>query len=361
MPSLTEIAQYTKKTIKYGSIGFLVIIILKLSYNIFIDYWEKAHPKPPPAPTVLFDKLPTLNFPPAESKSDPEYQLETSTGELPDLGTQSKVFLSFYKRPSLLAQEKAKNEAAKLGFMDKAKVITEETLRWNKQTQVNQTLEMNIYSGAFSLSFDWQGHKEEILAAEPPESQEAVDQAKNFLKRIERLEKDLEQGRFETEYEQIKGLKLSPALSLSEADVTRVNIFRQNIDETPVITADPQKGIVSLLFSGIASIDQKIITADFNYFPVNLEKVATYPIKTSTQAWEELKAGQAFVSRWLPLEKNKKKVIIRKIYLAFYDTWEPQEYLQPVFVFEGDDQFQALLPAITAQWVATGDEQKPIQ
>ncbi len=361
MPSLTKIAQYTKKSIKYGSIGILVIIILKLGFDIFIDYWEKAHPKPPPPPTVSFNKLPALNFPPTEQTFEVEYQLETSTGELPDLGTQSKVFLSFYKRPSLLAQEKAKNEAAKLGFMDKSKVITEEDLRWDKQTQVNQTLEMNIYSGAFSFYFDWQSHKEEILAAEPPESQEAVNQTKNFLKRIERLEKDLEQGRFETEYEQIKGLKLSPALSLSEANVTRVNIFRQNIDETPVVTADPQKGIVSLLFSGIASINQKIMEADFNYFPVNLEKIATYPIKTSAHSWEELKTGQAFISRWLPLEKNKKQVIIRKIYLAFYDTWEPQDYLQPVFVFEGDDQFQALLPAITPEWVASGDEQTPNQ
>lgn len=356
MPSLTEIAQTTKKAIKYGSIGLLLIIILKLSYNIFIDYWEKAHPKPPPAPTVSFDKLPSLHFPQTEKATQLEYELQTSSGELPDLGTQSKVFLSFYKRPNLLAEEKAKNEAAKLGFMDKAKIINEETLRWDKQTQVNQTLQMNIYSGAFTLAFDWQSHKETILAAEAPAEEEAISQTINFLKRIERLEKDLENGRFETEYGQIKGLKISPALSLSEANVTRVNVFRQNIEEMPVVTADPQKGIVSLLFSGIASVDQRIMEADFNYFPVNLEQVATYPIKSSSQAWEELINNQAFVSNWQPLEADKKQVIVRKIYLAFYDSWEPQNYLQPVFVFEGDDDFQALLPAVTAEWVAIDDE-----
>lgn len=361
MPSLTEIAQYTRKAIKYSTIGILVIIIFSLSRKIFIDYWEKTHPKPPPPATVSFGKLPAVEFPQIAQPTQLEYQLETSSGGLPDLGTQSKVFLSFYKRPTLLAEEKAKNEAAALGFVEKAKIVDKETLRWNKQTQVNQTLEMNIYSGAFSMNFDWQNHKESILAAEPLEDQEAINQAKSFLKRIERLENDLDNGRFEASYNQIKGFKIEPALSLSEANVTQVNVFRQNIEEMPVITADPQKGIVSLLFSGVSSVDQKIITVSFNYFPVNLEKSATYPIKTAAQAWEELKNGQAFISRWKPLEQTKKKVIIRKIYLAFYDQWEPQDYLQPVFVFEGDDQFQALLAAVTTQWVATDDEQTPNQ
>lgn len=358
MPSLTQIAQYSRKAIKYGSIGLLLLVILKLSYNIFINYWEKTHPKPPPPPTVSFDKLPAIKFPQAEESLTLEYQLETSIGELPDLGTQNKVFLSFDKKPSLLAEEKAKKQAAKLGFTDKAKIINEETLVWNKQTQANQTLEMNIYSGAFTLNFDWQNYKEEIINTPALEKQQAINQAKNFLKQFsEEKSSKLEESRFEADYGQIKGLTILPALSLSEADVTQVNVFRQNIEEIPVITASPQKGIVHLIFSGINSVSQRMMEIEFNYFPVSLEQSATYPIKSTADAWEELKTNQAFISSWKPLEENKQKAVIRKIYLAFYDSWEPQKYLQPVFVFEGDDDFQALLPAITNEWLAIDDEQ----
>jgi len=41
------------------------------------------------------------------------------------------------------------------------------------------------------------------------------------------------------------------------------------------------------------------------------------------------------------------------VYLAYYDSLDPQTYLQPVFVFEGDDDFLAYVPAVEAAWVDT--------
>ncbi len=44
-------------------------------------------------------------------------------------------------------------------------------------------------------------------------------------------------------------------------------------------------------------------------------------------------------------------VVVRNVYLAYYDSFEPQTYMQPVFVFEGDDNFQALVPAVSQEWI----------
>ncbi len=351
MVSLTEIAQSSRKIVKYGLIAALLILILKLAFDVVKQYWEKIHPQKPPPPTFGFGKLPPIEFPEKEQPEILSYKLESKTGELPELASQTKVFLSPYQRPNLLASENAKKDAQRLAFTQEPQKISENIFRWTKTGTVNSILEMNIFSGSFTLFYNWQNYKDDLLELLPPNSTQAIEQTKSFLKKVERLEDDLMEGRFETEYLKIQGLKMVPATSLSEANLTKVEVFRKNIEdffgEIPVITADPEKGIVSLIFSS-AGGDKKILRAEFNHFPINYESFATYPIKTTSQAWEELKNNQAFVSRWQPLEE-KNEVIVRNIYLAFYDSWEPQQYLQPVFVFEGDDDFQALLPAITEE------------
>ena len=48
---------------------------------------------------------------------------------------------------------------------------------------------------------------------------------------------------------------------------------------------------------------------------------------------------------------SKDRIVIRNISLAYYDSDEPQEYLQPIFIFEGDNDFVAYLPAITGEYL----------
>ena len=350
MPSLTEISESARKAIKYGAVVLLIILILKLGYNIIKDYWEKTHSKQAP-PNMAFGQIPPIQFPQTEQPQISAYRLETKTGELPELATQSKVFLSPYQRPNLLAAENAKEDASRLGFKDKPQKISDNIYRWTETDPVNSILEMDIFNGSFSLFYDWQNYKEELLRLPPPKSESAIEQAKSFLNKAGKLQDDLRDGRFETEYLRIQGLRMLPAPSLSEANLTKVEIFRQSIDKIPVITADPNKGIVSLIFSSAGS-GKRILKAGFNYFPVNYDSFATYPLKSVSQAWEEVKNNQGFTSRWNPLEE-KNNVVVRNIYLVFYDSWEGQQYLQPVFVFEGDDEFQALIPAITEEWAPT--------
>ena len=45
------------------------------------------------------------------------------------------------------------------------------------------------------------------------------------------------------------------------------------------------------------------------------------------------------------------EIIIRKIYLAYFEPATLTNYLQPVFVFEGDDNFVAYVSAVTDKYV----------
>ena len=76
---------------------------------------------------------------------------------------------------------------------------------------------------------------------------------------------------------------------------------------------------------------------------------ATYPLKSGAVAWQDLLDGYALI---VNVGRNSPdKIVIRKIYLAYYDSEEPQLYLQPIFVFEGDNDFVAYLPAIDSNYL----------
>jgi len=44
-------------------------------------------------------------------------------------------------------------------------------------------------------------------------------------------------------------------------------------------------------------------------------------------------------------------VTVRDIALAYYDAEDPQQFMQPVYVFKGDDDFVGYVPALLDQWV----------
>ena len=85
----------------------------------------------------------------------------------------------------------------------------------------------------------------------------------------------------------------------------------------------------------------------YTYWPIDLSTSATYGLITSDQAWSLLQSGQGYIARY-PTSGNT--VTVRNIYLGYYDSYDPQTYLQPVFVFEGDNGFLAYVPAVAAPW-----------
>ena len=345
MSNLTKISYYTKKIIKWGIIGSLGLIIFRLIFSVGKDIWEQFYPPAPPPPTVAFKKLPRLQFPEKESLEDLEFKLETPTGTLPSFLNQAKVYLMPAKKPGFLGPENAKKQAAKLGFSEDPQIISEKIFRWTRKSPLNSTLEMDIFSETFILSYDWQLEKVILAQQSPPNKDQAIKEAISFIQKMGELNNDLIEGRTEATYFKTIGSKMIPAPSLSEADFTKVEIFRKDIEKSPVLTADMEKGIVSLILSGAGGA-KRIIKAEFNYFPVDYDLLATYPIRSSAEAWKELESGQSFIASW----KGTGKVTIRRVYLAYYDSWEPQGFLQPIFVFQGDDDFFGYVPAVSEEW-----------
>lgn len=347
MAALTEISFYSRKIIKIGFFLFIGFFVAKFILQTGVQIWNRFNPAPAAAPTVSFGKLPAINFSQKEKIGGLNFKLETPTGVLPQFPDRLKVFFMPSQRPNLLALDRARQQAASLGFKAEPKKLSEKIYQWEKTVDAKIVFKIDIFSGSFVYNYDWQSDQSVLAGKNIPGEEGVKKDSLSFLSKALALEMDLSSGRIEVNYLQLDGDELVPAIAVSEANFVKVDIFRQNIEELEVLTTDPAKGMVSFLVSGAREYEKKIVEVVYNYYPVKYDSWGTYPIKTADQAWQELKSDQGFVSRW---DGSGSQIIIRRVYLAYFDSEEQQKFLQPIIVFEGDDNFFGYVPAIVQEW-----------
>ncbi|MFH0943356.1 MAG: hypothetical protein V1810_04235 [Candidatus Beckwithbacteria bacterium] len=348
MASLTETAQATRKVIKIGGIGIAIFLVFKLGLFVFDTYIKVVKPAPPPPATVSFGKLPEIEFP---EKLHPELtlRLETPTGGTPNLGDMATIYLMPTFRSSFMALDQAKTTAKKMNFNNQPKEITERRYRFEDESFLPSILEMDIINGSFSLKRNWQADPTILSDKQLPGKEQTEIEAKNWLRQIGLLSEELNLARVEINYLTFSAGQYQKAISLSEADFVQADLFRADIEENKVMTQDPQKGVVRIIFSGSTEAEKRIIQAEYNYFPVDLTQSGTYPIKTASQAWRELQTRQGYIAS---VGENTSGVIaIRKIYLAYFDGDVSNGFLLPIIVFEGDNGFFGYVQAITNDWL----------
>ncbi len=350
MSQLTITSHYVRQGIKFGIIGLLSFFILKTSYGIFNSYWQKAHPPPPPPPDTAFGKLPPINFPQQTAPQTTNLVLETITGGLPeDLPSQTKVYFIPQIQGRFHSLDQAKNIAARIDLLDQPQKITENTYKFTN-SQRDTELIINVLTQNFTYEYDYLSDQSLINPPNLPSGQEAFNQLQSFLSSINKFPEDLTKTEYNLTYWKVRGPRLIKATAPIEADFVRVNLNRPAINEVPIVDPHPPRALISALFSGVRRQGTNLVSIDYTYFPVDKEKFATYPLKTPTQAWEEVKQGKYHLAS---LETSQDKEIkIRKISLAYFNPPSATRFLQPIYLFEGDHEFRAYVPALPPEWLA---------
>lgn len=349
MATLTETAYYTRKAIQIGVVLLLSFIVLRAAFGMAKSVWLKLRPPPPPPPTVAFGKLPKIEFGEEKSKPSLSFRLETIEGGLPQLDEVGKVYFMPKQAPSLLALDRAKQKARAMGFFSEPEAISDIFYRWQTPTEPATILEININNGNFTLRYNYQEDPTLLTEKNLPSNELAASEAKSFLKNNHYLGDDLANGRAEFGYYRFIAPDLIPAVSLSEADLVKVNLFREDLDDKKIMPPNPTDSLISFLFSGSRERNKRIVEVKYNYFPIERETSATYPLKSVNTAWQELQGGQGFIAN---LGQNQEgKITIRRVYLAFFESSQEQNFLQPIFVFEGDRSFFGYVAAVTPEWL----------
>lgn len=346
--TLTETAYWARRGIKYGSILLVVLILSRFAFMGVHWAYRSVFPKPPPPPEVKFQKLPSIVFDARFGPNGLSYTLELPKRDLPTFPTQVNVFFMPTPQASIANLTESKKMAQLLGFApEDSKALSDVIYRF---TNLNApaTLDINIVNKTLSLSYNL-AEDPGLLSLRPRFDSDVINTARAFLTRANLYSEDLEKGGQEVEYLASGTEALTRVGSLSEANFVRVNFLRRDYEGLKVITPRNDRSTVWLLVSGETSGPRQVIAGEYHYFPIDEGQKSTYPIKSSMMAFEELKAGKAFI---IAAPATGTTAIIRRVYLAYFDSGKPQQFLQPVVVFDGGDDsgFRAIVPAVTSEY-----------
>lgn len=347
MATLTYTAYVTRNAIKYGAVGIGVFTVLWMVISAGVAAWKIAHPIVIP-PDLKYGILPKTVFP------DKQYVKKTFTQQFandnfPTFPDQARVY--FIARPisTFLALDEDKKIAAQLGFNAEPKELTPGNGIYEFRNDIyNQTLTMNIADGSFQLKYPYESDQLLLNPTSIPNKNEAIDAAKQYLTSADKYPKDLDDGEKKVSYWKIELDGLKAVGSQSEGNAVRVDFFRSNLDGGyPIMSSEYNSAPVSVLLSGSQTEGKRVIEVNYKYAPVDRESFSTYPIKTAQAAWGDLTAG----NYWPVNDVSGSSVVIRKMYLAYFEPVVLTNYLQPVYVFEGDNNFIGYVPAVVDKYV----------
>jgi hypothetical protein len=349
MTSLTATAYYTRKGINIAILGVAGYIVLKIFWSVFVAMYLMFFPPQPPPPNHAFGKLPPVSFPaPVASPSGAmTYRLETIEGYVPHASDAATVYFVKKNSANLLGLPAAVTFAKRMSFGENPAQESKNVYRFSDPDVPLRTMRYDIVTKNFVLRYAYDKDLSIFADRNLPSVDDAKKEARNFLQTYGLYEDTFATGQVAVSYLRMSGDKLVPAPSVSQSDAIRLDFFRAAIGDMKMVTPYPDEGPVSFIVCDNKDMRKRILQVSYTYWPIDTENYATYGLKTSNEAWTELQSGGGYIARY---PKNGTQAVIRRVYLAYYDAFEPQTYLQPVFVFEGDDGFLAYVPAILPEW-----------
>ena len=349
MTTLTETAYYTRKGVNWVILSVIGYIVIRLSWGILVALWLYFFPPQAPPPNHAFGKVPVVKFPAVASDSGQlTFNLETIEGSIPQASASATVFFMPKNSASLNSLDLAKEFARKLEFTAEPKQESKYLYLFEDLDAPLRVMRYDIISKNFVLRYLFERDSSLFTERNVPLDEDVYADSKSFLQSNDLFPEDINSGVPAIEYFKYEGNTLIKTTSHSQSDVARIDYFRAPIWDMPIVTPNPNEGPITFIYSGSSNSKKRILQIAYTLWPIDLTTTGTYELKQSITAWQELQNGGGYIARYP--KTNKSTATIRRVYLAYYDSLEPQTYLQPVFVFEGDDGFMAYVPAISPEW-----------
>jgi len=342
MATLTEVSYYARKSVKIGSIGLISYILVQALIIFAIQIYQYLNPPPPPPPTMGFGLIPKLKFPQV-GQYQYNFLLQTPTGTFPEFSDRANVYYVPPQKASLFAYPEAEKLANIYNFFGEGQAVGPNIYQWQKQIPQTITFKVNAISGSFSYDYYWQSDTSLLIDKRAITEDEVYKIATSFINRRNKSLPDIDLKTGKLTYFKADAGKLVPSLSLSEADFVKLDYFRKDMDEMQFLTEKPQDGIISFTLSKSSFTDKQMINVNFNHYIISYLQPETYPLTPIATVWEQLKSGEAYI---VSNDNNSDQITIRRIILAYYDPSSQQDFIQPIYVFKGDNDFVAYLPAV---------------
>lgn len=341
MPSLHDTTELTKNILKWGGIGITAIIILVFLVRGSIVVYKSVFPDVPPPPETAFGALPPLSFPKSKTDQKFTYVIDTVSGKLPSYPDRIKVFETVEPEPNLLNLRDTREKLATVDFELAETKITDTVYSWIDRTVTNKRITYNIVSNDFTISSNYLADPIVTSSQGAPSSNQALGEISTFLKALNLYPLDFDPDLTTTQYLTLQNNELFPATSISNGQITRIDLFQKDLDEIPIRYPLPPFSIFYFLLANRGP-STTLLEGQFSHQEIS-DISSTYPIKSIQEAYEELEDGKAYIANYYG---TSSEIAIKNAYLAYYVTNEKQKYIQPIYVFEGKNGFYAYVQAI---------------
>lgn len=334
----------TKNVLKWGGIGLGVIMLLVLLFRGGKIVANSLFPKKPPPPEAAYGKLPKLIFPESATGKTFSYSLDTLTGDLGAFPDRSNVYKIIHQEPTLLDLETTRSKAYSVGFKNSETLITDTRYSFRDPSLIDRLLTINTVSKDFTISSNYLNYPDLLTTGEITEAN-AIQVVADFLDKLGLYPSDFDLSKTSSQLLSLQGGSLFASSSLSTAQLVRVDLFQKDINKLPIIYAHPPYSSMHFLVGGDNS--GEILDASFSHQIVDKDNTA-YPIISVTDAYNKLKNDQAYIASYFG---DSNEVTIKDVSLAYYMDSSKQDYLMPIFVFEGKDGFFAYVLAVSPSYI----------
>jgi len=339
--NLTELSYYARKAIPFVILFLLVFMIMYFSVRLYLVILESNKPKATYT-QLNFGRLDKIVLKEATNSGGFNYTLDTVEG-VPVTATEAaKIFFMPEATPRFGYREKIYLMAKSFGF-DTEKIKHKLVDREATFTDNGEKLTIDI--GNFNFKYESNIQTSAFITGSVNLSEKEIEnKAVDFLKSVGRYPDELSTGPINIIY-----LKYDPSTRnfinvdrRNEASAVEVDFYRPNIDNLKIATPRffNSQNYVVMTFN----LDEiKIIRAQVAFFEKSEEQTGIYPLKTGQEAWDDLVAGRGMV---VAGQAGLKNILIKKMDVYYLDPAVYQTYLQPVYVFLGDNDFVAYVQAV---------------
>lgn len=367
--TLTQVTFFARNFLIIALIFFIILLMGKLAYDGFLLYLAAQNAKRPEPVDQRYGSLPPINFPaqiPSDKPNGYFLKLTDKKGRALDafnepesLFTTLRVYetYSLGDGPGLNVETKIRQIAQAFGFSGEPEIVDSQIYRWNND---NGSIEVNRKTFATTYNTNYLSNNE--LLSQPgktlPTNAEATDLLKSVLEQAGLLTNDVATMSADVVHVKAVGSKLERASSIGEADFIQVALYRAPVYQTllnqttgevlrdltyPIVEPSTQPSSIVGIIARNWLDENLVVQLRYVYQPVNYTKYGVYAARSPQEAWQDvILTGQAYV-----VNKGKSEsATVTKVSLAYYESSEAQEYLQPVYVFTGENDFAAYVPAV---------------
>lgn len=345
--TLTELSYYSRRMLPLFIIFFIVFLIFVYAIKLMFIYLDLARPHNLYTNPV-FGPISRPVVKDASASAGYAFTLDTIEGQPITSSEAAKVYFLPQSSARFGYSQKIYPIAKLFGFDIE---LIKHNLTDKVATFIDNKRKLAIDITNYDFRYEYAFNKDSKLFEQSviPSKNEIENKSIDFLKTVGRYPEELAKGKTNIVYLKYDADQESmvPVQRSVDANAVEIDFYRPDIDTFSTVSPSyyNSQNFMVLAFQENEMI---VLRAQIAFFEKSEEQIGVYPLKTGDEAWEELKAGKGIV---ISPSKTGKDVSIKKMFTAYYDSDIYQQYLQPVYVFLGNDNFVGYVPAIVNKYL----------